>query len=57
MACAGWWGRAAQMGISITGRLKGPSIHPDGKRIVFSVGQADDNELWALENFLPGLKN
>ena len=49
-------GEPQQMGISITGRLKGPSIHPDGKRIVFSVGQADDNELWALENFLPGLE-
>ena len=41
------------MGVSIKGRLKGPSIHPDGSRIVFSAAENDDGELWELRNFLP----
>lgn len=46
-------GDPEEMGIAIKGRIKNPSIHPSGKQIVFSVGRSDDNEVWALENFLP----
>jgi len=48
-------GEPQEMGITIDGRLKSPAVHPGGKQIVFSAGQADDNEVWALENFLPGV--
>lgn len=30
-------------------------LHPDGRRIVFTSGKTS-NEIWVMENFLPGLK-
>jgi hypothetical protein len=37
----------------MTARIKSPAVHPDGKRIVFAAIDADNNEVWVLENFLP----
>ena len=34
--------------------IKSISIHPDGRRIAFTVRKWTD-QVWALENFLPGL--
>jgi Tol biopolymer transport system component len=50
-------GTAEKFGISggARGRLKSPSIHPDGTRIVFGAVEKDDNEVWTLEKFLPAL--
>jgi Tol biopolymer transport system component len=48
-------GEPQDMGVSMRGRIKAPSIHPDGTRLVFGVADADDNEVWALDNFLPAL--
>jgi Tol biopolymer transport system component len=33
-----------------------PDVHPAGRRLVFTAGQREKNEVWVLENFLPGLK-
>ena len=49
-------GEAEKVGISIPARIKSPAVHPDGKRIVFAAIEADNNEIWALENFLPAVK-
>ena len=48
-------GAPQDMGLSVKGRVKAPAIHPDGTRIVFGTAEADNNEFWALENFLPAL--
>jgi Tol biopolymer transport system component len=39
-------------------RIRFPSVHPDGRRIAFDSGtfRVRRLEVWALENFLPGLK-
>jgi Tol biopolymer transport system component len=46
-------GEADKVGISVL-NIKSPTVHPDGKRLVFS-GNATPNpsKVWALENFLP----
>ncbi|MBI2186910.1 MAG: PD40 domain-containing protein [Acidobacteria bacterium] len=46
-------GEAEKVGISISARIKSPAVHPDGKRMIFAAIDADDNEVWVLENFLP----
>jgi Tol biopolymer transport system component len=46
-------GEPQEMDVSMKARIKAPSIHPDGTRIVFGTAEADSNEYWALENFLP----
>jgi Tol biopolymer transport system component len=35
-----------------------PGVHPDGRRIVFEMGNRRDREpeVWVMENLLPGLK-
>jgi Tol biopolymer transport system component len=35
-----------------------PGVHPDGRRIVFEMGnrRGREPELWVMENFLPGPK-
>jgi Tol biopolymer transport system component len=48
-------GEPQDMGVSMRGRIKAPSLHPDGSRLVFGVADADDNEVWALDNFLPAV--
>ena len=42
-----------KVGISLTGLLKSPAIHPDGKTLAFSLAQSDPGEIWVLDNFLP----
>ena len=37
----------------MNGNVKSPFLHPDGKRLFFTVEGADPSEVWALENFLP----
>ena len=39
-------------------RIRYPTVHPDGRRIAFDSGTSRGRriEVWALENFLPGLK-
>jgi hypothetical protein len=49
-------GPAEQMGVSMPGTIVFPHIHPDGRRIFFSINGASPSELWALENFLPKSK-
>jgi Tol biopolymer transport system component len=46
-------GPAEQMGISMLARIKSPQIHPDLRRIFFSVNPNSPSEVWALQNFLP----
>ena len=41
------------MGLPMPGRIGFPQVHPDGRRIFFSLNEASPSELWALENFLP----
>ncbi|MCJ7580365.1 MAG: tetratricopeptide repeat protein [Candidatus Aminicenantes bacterium] len=36
--------------------MRGLSIHPDGKRIAFSTS-AQEQEIWAMDNYLPKTKN
>jgi Tol biopolymer transport system component len=48
-------GEPQDMGVSIRGRIKAPAIHPNGTRLVFGLADADSNEVWALDNFLPAL--
>jgi len=49
-------GEAENIGLSMNARIKSPLIHPDGKSIFFTAVEADNNEVWALQNFLPGSK-
>jgi len=49
-------GAAEKIGIRMKARIKSPFIHPDGKSIFFTVVEADNNEVWAMENFLPKAK-
>ena len=46
-------GTPEKAGISLNARINSPSVHPDGKRIAFAARESDNNEVWALENFLP----
>jgi serine/threonine protein kinase len=46
-------GEPERVGISLGARIKSPRVHPDGKRIAFGAVEQLDNEIWALENFLP----
>ncbi len=42
-----------QMGLSMMGRIKSPQVHPDGRRLFFTLLENGPDEVWALENFLP----
>jgi Tol biopolymer transport system component len=44
-------GAAEQIGVSMPARIKSPSIHPDGKKLVFATMNSDSGEIWVLENF------
>lgn len=46
-------GEARKTGISATGEIKQPYLHPDGSRLLYSVRDTSDNSVWVLENFLP----
>jgi Tol biopolymer transport system component len=46
-------GQAEKIGVTMNARIKSPFIHPDGKSIFFTAVESDNNEVWALENFLP----
>lgn len=39
--------------VSSAGDIKSPAVRPDGKQIAFARSQVSDNEILALENFLP----
>jgi serine/threonine-protein kinase len=45
-------GEPLDMGISMNARIKTPAIHPDGRRIAFGAVEADNNEVWVIENVL-----
>jgi Tol biopolymer transport system component len=47
-------GAAEQMGVSMNARIKAPQIEPGGRGLIFSTNGAGSDEIWALENFLPG---
>jgi Tol biopolymer transport system component len=49
-------GGAAERVITMNGNVKSPFLHPDGKRLFFTVEGADPSEVWTLENFLPSGK-
>ena len=46
-------GEAEDLGLTMKARIKSPFVHPDGKTMYFTAVDTDDNEVWALENFLP----
>ena len=46
-------GPPERAGISMDARLKSLSISPDGRRLAFGAIEADANEVWVLEHFLP----
>ncbi|HSP69618.1 MAG TPA: hypothetical protein VLN48_17970 [Bryobacteraceae bacterium] len=46
-------GEAEKIGVTMKAEIKMPLIHPDGKSIFFTAVESDNNEVWALENFLP----
>jgi Tol biopolymer transport system component len=46
-------GAAERIGVTMNARIKAPFVHPDGKSMFFTAVEADNNEVWALENFLP----
>jgi Tol biopolymer transport system component len=46
-------GEPENLGLTMRGQIKSPFMHADGKTIYFTAAEADDNEVWALENFLP----
>ena len=46
-------GELESLGLTMK-RVRGPSIHPDGRRLAFTAGPLfAAAEVWALENFLP----
>ena len=45
-------GAAERTGIQVAGRLKAPSVHPNGQKLLYSTLDEAPNEIWALENFL-----
>jgi Tol biopolymer transport system component len=45
-------GEPRDMGIPMNARIKTPAIHPDGRRIAFGAVEADNNEVWVIENVL-----
>jgi Tol biopolymer transport system component len=45
-------GEPHAMGISMNARIKTPAIHPDGHQIAFAAVEADNNEVWVIENVL-----
>jgi Tol biopolymer transport system component len=47
-------GAVEHVGLAMSARIKSPSVHPDGRSIVFGTADVDNGEIWALENFLPG---
>jgi Tol biopolymer transport system component len=47
-------GEPQQVGVELTKtRIKTPTIDPAGKRLAFGAVEADNNEIWSLEHFLP----
>ena len=46
-------GEPMRLGFSTMGRLDRFSVHPDGKRLAFSLSEPTE-EVWVMENFLPG---
>ena len=47
-------GEPQNLGLRIEARVPyGLSVHPDGKRIVFTAGTERRTEVWVLKNFLP----
>ena len=46
-------GEAEKIGVTMKAEIKMHLIHPDGKSIFFTAVESDNNEVWALENFLP----
>lgn len=48
-------GERAPAGLGMQGRLVyGLSVHPDGRRVAVTVGVPRRDEVWVLENLLPG---
>jgi Tol biopolymer transport system component len=46
-------GSPTRIGVAMPARLNSLTMHPDGKRLTFSATEADHNEIWTLEHFLP----
>jgi serine/threonine-protein kinase len=42
-----------QLGVSTYGEIKGPTMHPDGRTLFFTVLEDAINEIWAIQHFLP----
>lgn len=48
-------GTPLKLDLSIAG-MENFALHPDNRRVAFSVAEGTKTELWVLENFLPALK-
>lgn len=46
-------GAAEPVGLSQLGTIRGPQVHPDGKRLFYTLSEPNSREIWALENFIP----
>lgn len=44
--------QAEPMGLTRSGFILWPQVHPDGKRFFFTVSEPSTNELWALEDLI-----
>jgi len=50
-------GEPQNLGLAMAGlEPYGLSVHPDGRRLAFTAGTPDREEVWVLEGFLPALK-
>jgi Tol biopolymer transport system component len=48
-------GQARRTELTFTGQAGGLSVHPDGKRITYTMSHSG-NEYWVMNNFLPPAK-
>jgi Tol biopolymer transport system component len=46
-------GEPRRIGLAQNQRIYDLRLHPDGKTLVFTMGQAEEFEVWAMEGFLP----
>jgi len=45
--------QAQKINLNMVSSFRHPSVHPDGRHIVFSTQNETPSEIWVIENFLP----